>query len=136
MTDYDTEHGTIHYGGPCKDDYPNIQLYQQRKADGPVVKLQGPAMRAFKAAEVRVGREIPLTGSWRSCANQAQLYASDPQRYADPAITAHTRGLAIDVSTAIGLLMKMKVKRALKAEGWKQVRPDDEPWHWSFKVCV
>ena len=127
-----TEYGTIHYGGVCKDNYQNIVLFHQN--GGQTVKLQKPAMDSFKAASVKV-KGIPLTGSWRSCAYQAQLYASDSNRYASPNGTAHTRGLAIDVSTAISFLKKRAIHRALTARGWHQARAD-EPWHYSFGVNV
>ena len=132
MTDMRTEFGVVHYGGACKDNYPNIELYH-RKDD--TVKFQRPAMHAFKAAEEKVGRLIPLTGSWRSCAYQAQLHASDPSRFADPATSLHCRGLAMDVSTATSLLFGRKIHRALTNIGWKQAR-DDEPWHYSWGPCA
>ena len=146
MSDYKTPYGVIHYGGTCIDDYANMRIYDQPPKGGSPVKLQAPAMRAFKAAERRYakasgwserrikeqgGRPIPLTGSWRSCALQAALYAKDRNRYASPTGTAHTRGLAIDVSTAAPNQEKMR--RALKAEGWKQARAD-EPWHYSYWI--
>ena len=117
MTDMKTNYGVVHYGGACRDDYPNIELYH-RKDD--TVKFQRPAMKAFKAAEEKVGRLIPLTGSWRSCAYQAQLHASDPSRFADPATS---------------LLFGRKIHRALTNIGWKQAR-DDEPWHYSWGPCA
>ena len=147
MTDMKTPNGAIHYGGQCKDDYPNIRLYDQPPAGGSPIKLQGPALRAFKAAEIRYakrsgwsaarikrvgGRPIALTGSWRSCAYQASLYAKDSRRYASPNVGVHTRGLAIDVSTAQP--NQAVIRACLKAEGWVQVRPDDEPWHYSYFV--
>jgi len=138
MTDAKTPYGVIHYGGACKDNYPNIRLYDQPPAGGSPVKLQAAAMRAFKAAEVRYGkrtgrkwRAIPLTGSWRSCAYQAELYRRDSKRYASPSGTLHTRGLAIDVSTSAPNQAFMRA--ALKAEGWKQAR-SDEPWHYSYWI--
>jgi len=148
MSDIKTPYGVIHYGGVCKDDYANIVLYDQPPKGGSPVKLQAPAMRAFKAAQKRYakatgwsderikregGRVIALTGSWRSCAYQAQLYASDHNRYANPNVTAHCRGLAIDVSTSAP--NQTKIRAALKAEGWKQVR-SDEPWHYSYFIEV
>lgn len=137
MTDKRTPYGVIHYGGRCRDDYPNIVI----DADGSrVVKLQRPAMRSFHAAQDRYGkdrpsgtREIPLTGSWRSCALQTQLHDSDPSRYADPDTSFHPRGLAVDVSTANTPANLLAIHRALIAEGWFQARPD-EPWHYSFGV--
>jgi hypothetical protein len=138
MTDTRTPYGVIHSGGACVDDYANLRLYDQPPAGGSPVKLQGPAMRAFKAAEVRYGkrtgrkwRAIPLTGSWRSCAYQAELYRKDSKRYASPNGTLHTRGLAIDVSTAAP--NQVMIRAALKAEGWVQAR-SDEPWHYAFVI--
>jgi len=136
VTDTRTPYGVIHSGGICKDNYPNIRLYDQPPVGGSPVKLQAAAMRAFKAAEVRYGkrtgrkwRAIPLTGSWRSCAYQAELYRKDRNRYASPTGTMHTRGLAIDVSTSAP--NQALIRAALKAEGWHQAR-SDEPWHYSF----
>lgn len=146
MTDYQTPTGVIHYGGACKDDYPNIELYDQPPKGGSPVKLQAAALRAFRNAEQDFaprywskkrraeGRPIVLTGSWRSCAYQAELYDRDSSRYADPDVTGHTRGIAIDVSTAQP--RQGRIKRVLKKNGWTQTRPDDEPWHWSYGVTV
>lgn len=141
MSRIKTPYGGIYYGGSCYDDYATIETYDQEISDRPV-KLQGPAMRAFKAAERRYGkrrktgwRAIPLTGSWRSCEYQADLYASDPDRYASPDKTGHTRGLAIDVRNDLGLIAKFRIRRALRAEGWKQAR-SDEPWHHSYWISV
>jgi hypothetical protein len=148
MTDTKTPYGVIHYGGACRDDYGNLVIYDQPPKGGSPVKLQAPAMRAFKAAERRYaracgwsearikregGRPIPLSGSWRSCAYQRELYESDRNRYASPDGTMHTRGLAVDVST--GAPNQDKIRRALKNEGWHQAR-SDEPWHYSFSVSA
>lgn len=142
-----TPYGTIRYG-ECRDDWPNLRLYDQPPEGGAPVKLQGPALRAFKAAQVRYarrvgwsrqrieknpdGRPIRLTGSWRSRAYQSELYLKDPKRYAPPCAGLHPDGLAIDVSQDQPNLDK--IDRALKATGWVQARPDDEPWHYSFGV--
>jgi len=114
-----------------------MRLYDQPPPGGSPVKLQGPAMRAFKAAEVRYGkrtgrmwRAIPLTGSWRSCSLQTQLYRSNTTRYANPDGSLHCRGLAIDVSTASP--NQAIIVACLKAEGWHRFSPDREPWHHSF----
>ena len=131
MTDTKTAFGVVHSGGSCCDDYRNIELYHRK--DGSTVKLQRPAMRSFKEAEEKVGRLIPLTGSWRSCAYQAQLYNSDHDRYAPAASSLHYRALAIDVSTSTSSLLQRKIHRALMNRGWFQAR-DDEGWHYSFGV--
>jgi hypothetical protein len=109
-------------------------------------------MKAFKAAEVRYakrsgwtkrrianqgGKPIKvLPGTNRSCSTQARLYKSDPNRYADPKITGHTRGLAIDVDQSQGSSNLKLIHYNLLAEGWVQVRPDDEPWHYSYFVEI
>jgi hypothetical protein len=144
-----TPTGIIHYGGSCVDNYPNVEIYDQPPAGGSPVKLQRPALRAFRKAEREYaklsgwspgrirrvgGRPIVLTGSWRSCAYQRELYNRDSSRYAHPDVTGHCRGIAIDVSTA--QLNQTLIARALYRSGWRRVRPDDEPWHWSYGVTV
>jgi len=143
MTDYKTKYGTIHAGGPCKDDYANIETYEQaniRRHNPPTVKLQAPAIRALKDAERayarrtrpwRKRRTIPTSGSWRSCEFQAQKYKEDPNRFAHPDKTLHTRGLAIDVDTRY---LNGTIRKVLLAHGWHQSRPGDEPWHFSFHL--
>lgn len=132
--------------GLCHDDYPNIHTADQDRNQG-LVKLQDPAMRSFHACERRLfvvlhplkARmkkykhrviTIHVTGSWRSCALQTQLWRDDPQRFADPATTLHPRGLAIDVNT--GMRWQRLIRRILLSHGWNQSRPDDEPWHFSY----
>ena len=147
-----TAYGPIYYGGPCKDDYRNMVTYDaEPKGSGLVLTLQRPAMKALKAAQVRYakrkgwtaarlkanpdGRPILMTaGTNRSCDTQKRLYAEDSSRYARPEITGHTRGLALDVSTAQS--NQEIIKACLRAEGWTQTRPDDEPWHWSYGVTI
>lgn len=116
-----------------------------------MLTLQRPAMRAFVAAQLLYAKRLGwsdariekqggqgrairvLPGTNRTCATQALLYASDPHRYARPDVTGHTRGLAIDVDQGQAIAM---IHRALIGAGWKQVRPDDEPWHYSYGVTV
>lgn len=124
-----TKYGPIHgVTGACKDNYTNIALFHGN--GGLTVKLQKPALDSYEEAAKKC-KGIPLTGSWRSCAYQTQLYASDSHRYAAPSGTAHTRGLAIDVSTALPARKLRAIHRALLAGDWHQARTD-EPWHWSF----
>lgn len=145
MTSEHIPHGTIQtpYGpiyptvGPCRDDYLNIRT--RTTPSGTILKLQLPAIRAWERAELRNGRKypwrkhrtpkaIPVTGTWRSCAEQTQLHNDDPQRYADPNGSRHCRGLAGDVNTAF---LTRRVKRCLAREGFHMPRAD-EPWHWSY----
>lgn len=147
-----TPTGPIRYGGPCRDDYPNFETYAQGGGNT-VLTLQRPAMRAFKDAQATYakashwtkkrreknpdGKAIKvLPGTNRSCATQSALFKSDPGRYADPKITGHTRGLAIDVDQSQGWLALRRIRRALRLAGWTQTRPDDEPWHYSYGVTI
>ena len=144
-----TPYGFIYYGGPCRDRYPNFRRYDP-EGTGLTVTLQGPALRALKAAQVRYakrtgwtkarldkhpeGRVITLlAGTNRACSTQAALYRSDPNRYADPKYTGHCRGLALDVSQAQPNLKI--IYSCLALEGWKRAR-SDEPWHHSFHVSI
>lgn len=139
MTTTSTPYGPIFHGGSCKDDYANIVWYDQGGSRAPV-KLQRPAMKSFKEAEQAISRKfgrkqyILLTGSWRSCELQRELWLSNPQRFAHPDVGVHTRGLAIDVSMDQSARKRKRIHTALTTRGWKQVRPDDEPWHYSFTV--
>lgn len=134
MTTIQTKYGKIHYTNRiCKDDYRNIVLFEQ--GGGVVIKLQAPAMASFRACSQKLGFPILVTGTWRACSYQAQLYARDSKRYADPRITAHCKGLAIDVSQAQSASRLAKIHKALLANGWHQVR-SDEPWHYSYGVTV
>jgi hypothetical protein len=154
-----TPYGRIFYGGPCKDDYANMVTYDQG-GGRQVLTLQEPAMQAWFGAQVRYARRsgwskarinrnwvtlgkwqylegrpiLVLPGTNRSCATQTALYRSDSSRYARPEITGHTRGLAVDLDQRQPNLTV--IRGVLALEGWKQVRPDDEPWHCSFFVSI
>jgi hypothetical protein len=135
-----TRYGTIYHSSTCKD-HDNIETsdqyvkesgeVQRRARNGPAITLQRPALKSFKVAEAKADQEIVVTGTIRTCSQQATLYASDPQRFAHPNTTLHTQGLAIDVHTGF---LNERVRRALRDCGWNQSRPDDEPWHFSFKL--
>lgn len=144
--DYRTPYGLLHYPAICPaDGLPNLETYDQDGGRG-VIVLQRAAMRGLWAAQViyarrsgwsaeRIertpkGRPIRvLPGSYRTCATQAKLHASDPQRFADPAVSGHPRGICIDVDQSQPNLTKVNL--ALRTVGWRQVRPTDEPWHYS-----
>lgn len=136
-----TKYGTVfRLSGGCKDDWDNIVtssyyrkpsgIIRRRKRRVPIT-MQRPAIEALRAAEARLGREIVVTGSARSCALQASLYASDPKRYAPPSVGLHCQDLAIDATTEDPEL-KTTTRHALEAEGFTQARPTDEPWHFSY----
>lgn len=137
-----TPYGLIRYGGACRDSYPNFETYDQGGGHT-VLTLQRPAMKAFKAAEERYQNKTNpqkvirvLPGTNRTCATQTALYRSDPNRYADPKYTGHTRGLAIDVDQSQGAANLKMIYTALRNEGWHKARPDDEPWHLSYFLTI
>jgi hypothetical protein len=153
-----TEYGYIYYGGVCRDDYPNFRTYDQGGGNT-IVTLQKPALLALLEAQVKFarasgwskeriqrnqkaidGKKYPegrpirvLPGTNRTCATQKALYADDPDRYADPKITGHTRGIAIDAAQDQADLDD--ANDALASAGWKRVRLD-EGWHWSYGFVV
>lgn len=126
---YLSRFGVVFHADRCKDDWGNIVT---RERQGYQLKLQKPAMRSYLAAEKAYGRELKLTGSWRPCLLQRTLWQDDPGRYAHPDTTLHTHGLAIDVHT--GLPEQARIRKLLTDRGWMQSRPDDEPWHYSFRL--
>ena len=89
--------------------------------------------------DIRNFRPIILTGSIRSCEtakrlyfsaeNQARIAAGDGSRYARPESTLHPHGLAIDVDTRF---LNSTIHDLLFKFGWRQSRPKDEPWHFSY----
>jgi len=137
----ETRFGTVaRLVGGCKDDWKNIATSRYyRKPSGLIrrrlrvvpITLQKPALDALRKAEERAGCEITVTGSIRSCALQAELYARDAKRYAPPSVGLHTQGLAIDQNMN-NQTARPETKAALLHVGFTQSRPEDEPWHFSF----
>ena len=140
---YKTKYGTVFHRPTCKSDWKNIVTRSSKRKDGSVVPfttmtLQEPALLSIRAVEKQLSRPwkkfyVRVTGTRRTCELQAQLYASDPVRYAPPNSGLHTHGLAIDVHTAF---LSEKLRKALLAEGWHQSRPVDEPWHFSYRLTA
>lgn len=159
MTSYPTPFGPIEYStipSVARDNSYDPRLIvnsvvKWKKAHEDV-KLQRPALQAFREAEKRYGhktrklklpprlrpaRAIQVTGSWRSYDLQASLYARDHSRYAPPNVSGHVQGFCIDVDTSqadfgngSGLIC-----RILLDVGWRRVR-SDEPWHFSLGPLV
>jgi hypothetical protein len=141
---FETPYGKVHAHNPGSVHEPeNLREYNQ--ADGGLVKLQGPALRAFKAAEERAtplrmrrkGKVLPIkiTGiGYRDYASQALLYSREPGRFANPDGSLHVEGLAVDIDMNQGVIRREKIKRALKAEGWFYPIAG-EPWHASFRLA-
>ena len=146
---YKTQYGDVYRCiGCCKDDYENITTSRNyRKASGVIkwrprtvaISGQRPMLKAIREVEAGLGKEIVVTGSLRTCALQAQLYARDPKRYAPPSVGVHCQGLAIDVNTewrdSLTANEELRFKGLMKHNGFHQARPD-EPWHFSYEVTA
>jgi len=141
---YGTRFGDIYHSDVCKDDFANIttKTVKRRGKGGysATYTLQAPAIASLRAVAKDLGgpfRQLPVkvTGTIRTCAYQMQLWLSDPNRYAHPNVTLHTQGLAIDVDMN-WLNAHPEAKASLLAHGWHQSRPDDEPWHFSYRLTA
>lgn len=155
--DFDSKYGTVTIRFPGRREAPpNLQTlkrvkgrealpgYKYSASAGDVV-LQGPALRAFRQAELRATprrlkrkgliQPILITGvGYRSYALQSSLVAEyGIGRFADPDCSLHCEALAIDDNNNLSLLRKTVVRRALKAEGFT-FGVSGEPWHSSFRV--
>lgn len=117
----------------------------------PSFKLRAAPAAAWAQFEQVYGRPIEMTGSYRSYAEQAKQYASNPNRFAPPDSSAHVRGEAVDIDLGrSGVSNPVKgdptydrMRAAASATGWcfsalersagssKMV----EPWHVSFFGC-
>lgn len=137
--DFQTPYGVIHVRNPGSFEVHNLQTYAQTASRQ--VVLQGPALRAFKAAEARCAtkrkKHILITGvGYRSYQLQKALYESPENiggRYADPDGSLHVEGLAVDVDQGQGKLRLAAIKKALIAEGF-HYGVSGEPWHASFRL--
>ena len=140
---YETRWGVVFHRPTCKDNWKNIISAVSRRKNGDVIpytalKLQEPAVKSIRAVERDLSRPwkkfyVRVTGTHRTCAFQRECWNSDPVRYAPPNSGLHTHGLAIDVHTGY---LSAKLKKALLKHGWHQSRPDDEPWHFSFRLSA
>jgi hypothetical protein len=140
---FDTKYGTVTARNPGRVKAPpNLKSYAQNSSRH--VVLQAPALRAFKNAEQRITprymkrkgktRHILITGvGFRSYRLQADLYAQEPGRFADPDGSLHVEGLAVDVDMNQSATRRVAIKKALLAEGF-HYGVDGEPWHASFRL--
>lgn len=141
---YKTRFGDVFHSSTCRDNWHNIRTRPARKRflNGSntipftELTLQGPAIESIKAVERDISgpfirQYIRVTGSIRTCEQQMALWLSDKSRFAHPNSTLHTQGLAIDVHTDF---LSAKLKNSLLKHGWHQSRPDDEPWHFSYRL--
>lgn len=102
----------------------------------PMFRLDRIAAQSFAQVEAAYGKRIPITGSYRSYAQQAAAYALNPGRFAPPGHSLHEVGLAVDVNSAIE--DDPSLVNAFTSNGWfraaKIINGRHEPWHWSYGV--
>jgi hypothetical protein len=138
MTKMKTPYGPIYLSNPGpKKKYGNVNVYHQTASRD--VILQGPALRAFRAAEARCATKkkkyILITGvGFRSWDLQYNYWKSDMGRYAHPDDSMHVEALAVDLDQSVGYFRLKMVERALKAEGWYPGAAFGDKPHWSFRV--
>ena len=133
MTKLKTPYGPIYLSNPGPfQKYGNVNVYHQTQTRD--VILQAPALRAFRAAEVRFGKRILITGvGYRSYAAQLAYWQGDKARYAHPDDSMHVEALAVDVAQDQPRLRA--IRRALKAEGFFWGAAFGDIPHHSFRVA-
>lgn len=98
------------------------------------VTMVAPAIRSLIAVQRDAGTRIlpHVVSSWRSRAEQAQLYRSylngNGNLAAPPGHSNHETGHALDIDSG-WLDNHPEVVRALRQAGWG-TPVDGEPWHW------
>ena len=104
------------------------------------VTLQPLAMTAFRQAQRDAGTPIPVVQSYRTCEQQrtacegiCQNRNGCPGLCAPPGKSWHQLGAAVDISQAG--LDDPRVVNALKAAGWCEPLPVNDPGHFSFGGC-
>lgn len=120
-----------------------IRMLANREIKPELVRIQPTGYLDKDAAaskariDAAVGYAVPNVGAYRSYAEQAAAYASNPGRFASPDKSLHVVGLAIDIHR--DYQDRPEVISAFTAEGWHRPRwgegtRNDEPWHWSYGV--
>jgi hypothetical protein len=104
--------------------------------------LAPAAAQAFQLWQAAFGAPIKLTDSYRTCAQQAAGYSSDPGRFAAPERSWHPKGLAVDVNLAAigatpGGATFDRLYLTARQTGWYNPRgpgrgDGKEPWHFSY----
>jgi hypothetical protein len=103
-------------------------------------RLAPEAAAGFAKWEAAYGQSIPITDSYRSYAQQAAAYASDPVRFAPPDKSWHPKGKAVDVNLpALNIrtgteASYQRLVSTAQATGWCKSNPR-EAWHFSFGGC-
>lgn len=120
-----TPGGYVNVGAPPASGTPTLVAIGQGSH-----RLAPDAAAAFKRAEARVGRQIKVTDSYRSSAQQAECHRRKPTLCAPAGSSLHERGLAVDIVE----MNDDKIAQALAGTGWFQATWKNEIWHWSYGV--
>lgn len=100
----------------------------------PWIQLDVQAVASFMKVQAEYGKPIPLTGGYRSYADQAKGYQQDPSRFAAPGKSLHEVGLAIDINTDKTNVGDPKLVDVMSKAGWFRVGKSGD-MHWSFGVA-
>ena len=90
-------------------------------------RLTAEAAAALGVASSTLGRQILVTDSYRSHAQQVAVAAAKPGLAATPGKSWHEKAKAIDTAVT-----NDAQSAALSAAGWARFSPGHEPWHWSY----
>jgi hypothetical protein len=90
-------------------------------------KLTRAAAASFAAVEQAVGRQVRVTDSYRTHAQEQDLARRKPG-FGVPGYSLHEVGLAVDIVD----MTAADIVQAFNAEGWVRWNPTGEPWHWSY----
>lgn len=94
--------------------------------------LSAEVRQAIAAAEVLLGRPVPITSGWRSPAAQQALWdrrATNPFPVARPGTSSHERGTAVDVPRAFAPALAAVGRQV----GLCRPLPTSDPVH--FELC-
>jgi hypothetical protein len=109
-------------------------------------RLADTAAAGFQRWQELYGAPIIITDSYRDWAQQLAAWESDPERFAHPSKSQHTRGRAVDVNlSAMNAdpnnqpATFARLRSTAAAADWRQARwgpgtRNDEPWHFSHGV--
>jgi hypothetical protein len=138
--------GTLGFSGYVILTGPEIVIPDDSCAERPPlrsvagVRLQPPAMAAFRQARRDAGVPIEVVHSYRSCSEQRRVcraICGDPNGCpglcAPPGLSWHQLGAAIDITQAS--LDQDRIVEALENNGWCQSVPDTDPGHFSYDGC-
>lgn len=113
-----------------------VKLSIKDNTGGGALYLRADAAQSLENIQPQVkkfnGVGIQINSAGRTHAEQAHLYANrknNPYPVAPPGTSKHESDLAIDVNN----WKDKRVQQYLKANGWVQSDPKDDPIHWEYR---